>query len=343
MSITRGSVLAVLGLSLVLVGTIEAQAQGNRGNTTGTTSLELDGGGLSALRTFVMTLVAQVEESKQKIARLEAALAAEVRARQAADVVLQNNINAISGGGVTQAYVDAAIAQEAGERSTADTALEGQIANEAAARAAADLTFAPLSSVTALSALVPLAAHVTVAAGDINGLAGPHVIFSGANVHVRSGHASGDSLVQNGLGNLILGYNESGGYVPEERGGSHNVVAGPYHRYNFGVGLVVGYASRLGNDGASVSGGFMNQAAGEFSSVSGGSNNSANGMFAAVSGGDTNTAGGDAAAVSAGQMNQASGTLSSVSGGFNNQATATASTVGGGAGNINPDANTFVP
>ena len=349
MSLKHGSVLAALGLCLVLVGTVDAQAQGNRGNTS-TTTLEPDGSGLSALRAFVTTLAAQVEQDKQKIAQLEAALNAEISARQAADVVLQNNINAISGGGVTQAYVDAKVAEEAGARAAADTAeatargaadtaeasarsladdaLEGQIANEAAARAAADATFAPLSSVTALSALVPLAAHVTVAAGDINGLAGPHVIFSGANVHIRNGDASGDSFVSNGLGNLIVGYNQSGGFVPEERGGSHNVVVGPYHRYNFGVGLVAGFANRLGGFGASVSGG---------------SNNSAMGTFAAVSGGDNNTASGDTASVSAGQLNVASGVLSSVSGGFNNQATATASTVGGGNSNINATANSFVP
>jgi hypothetical protein len=321
MSIMRGSVLG-LGLCLVLVGTIEAQAQGNRENTSTTTTYEFDGG-LSALRTYVMTLVAQIEQSKGKIAQLEAALNAEISARQAADVVLQNQINAISGGGVTQAYVDAAVALERTERSTADAALEGQIANEAAARAAADALLAPLTALepfAALMPLAPLASYVSINTGTINDLAGPHIIFTGANVHVRSGHASGDSLVQNGRGNLILGYNESGGYVPAERGGSHNVVAGPFHRYNFGVGLVFGYASRLGGDGASVSGGFMNQAAGEFSSVSGGSINSATGMFAAVSGGDSNTAIGANSAVNGGSANDATGDFSAVSGGRDNTA-----------------------
>src|SRR5688500_10245707 len=89
MSMKRGSVLGVLVLCLVLVGTIETQAQGNRGNTT-TTTYEFEGG-LSALRTYVTTLIAQIEQSKGKIAQLEAALQAEISARQAADVVLQNN------------------------------------------------------------------------------------------------------------------------------------------------------------------------------------------------------------------------------------------------------------
>ena len=108
----------------MLVGTVEAQAQGNRGEylTTTTTSSTSRGGGLSALRAFVTTLVAQVEQNKQKIAQLEAALNAEISARQAADVVLQNNINAISGGGVTQAYVDTKVGAETAARVAADTA-----------------------------------------------------------------------------------------------------------------------------------------------------------------------------------------------------------------------------
>jgi hypothetical protein len=49
-----------------------------------------------------------------------------------------------------------------------------------------------------------------------------------------------------------------------------NDLAGPNDRYNFGVGLIVGGSSRLGNDGASVSGGFLNSAGGLFSTVAAG-------------------------------------------------------------------------
>src|SRR5687767_9899781 len=265
MSLERRSVLGVLVLCLVLVGTVNAQAQGNSGNRpnrlANTTNIDGDWGGLSALRTYVAALVAQIEQSQQKIAQLEAALSSEISARQTGDAALQAAIASLKPG-LTQADLDAAIAREAGLRSTADGSLEQQIADEAAARAAADLTFAPLSSVTALTALVPLASYVTVDTGTINGLAGPHVIFSGANVHVRNGDAWGDSMAANGRGNLVIGYNEDGGYSPTERGGSHNLVIGPYHRYNFAVGLITGYASRLGNIGASVTGGAGNEASG---------------------------------------------------------------------------------
>ena len=200
------------------------------------------------------------------------------------------------------------------------------------------------SSTPPLAPLTSLATYVTVDTGTINDLAGPHVIFTGANLHIRSGHFSGNSYTQNGRGNLVLGYNEpSDSTFPAERGGSHNLVVGPNHRYNFGVGLIVGGSSRLGSDGASVSGGFLNSAGGLFSSVGAGLRNDASGDFSSVAGGADNIASGNAGAISAGQMNQATGDLSSVSGGFNNTASGVFSTVGGGSNLTNPTAFTFVP
>ncbi len=295
MSIKRGSVLAVIGLCLVLVGTIEAQAQGNRGNTTTRPQLELDGGGLSALRTFVNALVVQVEQSKQKIAQLEAALNAEISARQAADVVAseqhQRHLGWRGNPGVCRLEAARSPSEAAGPGGSRRGRKQPAFDRRCSPRGAdcqrgcsprgcrRDVRAAELGDV-ALAALVPLAAHVTVAAGDINGLAGPHVIFSGANVHVRSG-SLGDSLLANGRGNLIVGYNESGGYVPEERGGSHNVVVGAGHRYNFGDGIGgrVRKPSRRRWLRASAAA-FINDAAANSSSVSGGSNNRATGMFA---------------------------------------------------------------
>ena len=319
MNLKRGSVLgALLLLSTVIsVDTVEAQAQG--------------------VPARVAALEMQIEQALASIAQLQAALVREAGARQAADGALDTGIRASKSGGVSQAVLDAAIAAEAAARSSADAALVGPVANEAAARAAFDATLAPLVS------LSPLAAHVTVQNGTVNDLVGPHVIFSGANVHIRSGHSSRDSLYGNGRGNLVVGYNEASGEAEPERGGSHNVVVGGFHRYNFGVGLVVGYASRLGGMGASVSGGMFNVAAGEFSSVSAGSRNQAIGMGASVSGGDSNVASGSNSAVSAGQFNQATGDSSAVSGGYTNTASGAFSAVGGASGVINSTGFTFVP
>jgi hypothetical protein len=319
MSLKRGSVLEVLIFSLVTIAAVEAQAQ---------TQAQGVPGRLAALE-------AQLDQALTSIAQLQAALESEASARQAADAALQTSLNGVAGGGVTQAVLDAAIAAESSARSDADAALQDQIDSEAAARAALDATLAPL---------VTLAPYVTVDTGTVHDLAGPHVIFTGANIHIRSGHVSGNSFTQNGLGNLILGYNEpSDSALPAERGGSHNLVVGPNHRYNFGVGLIVGGSSRLGNDGASVSGGFLNSASGLFSSVGAGLRNDASGDFSSVGAGADNIASGNTGTVSAGQMNQATGDLATVSGGFNNTASGVFSTVGGGSTVINSTAFTFVP
>lgn len=315
MSLKRGSVLGVFLFGLVLVPTVEAQAQG--------------------VPARVAVLEAQLEQALASIAQLKADLASEAGARKAAVDGLQASMNVQKGGGVTQAALDAAIASESALRVAGDAALQGRIDTEAAARAAFDATLAPLTS---------LATYVTVDTGTINDLAGPHIVFAGANVHIRSGHFSGNSYRENGLGNLILGYNEpSDSSFPAERAGSHNLVVGPNHRYNFGVGLVVGGSSRLGSDGASVSGGFLNSASGLFSSVGAGLRNDASGDFASISGGADNIASGNTGVVAAGQLNQATGDLSAVSGGFNNAASGVFSTVTGGSNVTNVTAFTVVP
>ena len=313
----RESAIGAVVLCLVLLGGVPSQAQAQ---------------GIPAR---VDALQAQLDQALATIAQLKTALKAEADARKAADATLQGNIDVMSGGGVTQAAVDAAVGAEAAARMAADTLLQGNIDTEAAQRAAFDATLASVSA---------LAPYVTVDTGTINDLAGPHVIFSGVNLHVRSGHPSGNSYTENGRGNLVVGYNEpSDSSFPAERGGSHNVVVGPNHRYNFGVGLIVGGSSRLGNDGASVSGGFMNTASGLFATAGAGLRNEASGDFASVSGGADNVAGANASAVSAGQLNQATGDLSSVSGGFNNVASGAFSAIGGGSSLVNVVGFTFIP
>jgi len=165
-------------------------------------------------------------------------------------------------------------------------------------------------------------ANVSVEDGTINGLIGPHFIFTGANVHIRSGSGSTDdftfvpetfdeSAVLLGLGNLVVGYNEDGvlfGLPVTDRtgSGSHNLIMGVKHKYPSFSGFVAG---------------FNNTISGEvFSAVSGGLNNEASGDGSSVSGGDGNTASGPSSSVSGGDNNMASGGSSSVSGGFNHTA-----------------------
>jgi hypothetical protein len=173
-----------------------------------------------------------------------------------------------------------------------------------------------------------LGQFVSVVSGLVDGVNGPHIYFTGANIHIVSGSTTtADSVT--GLGNLIIGYDEPplppGPRRPPpvvNRSGSHNLVIGRYHNFTkaaFG-GLVAGQANTISNEAVTVSGGVGNIASGVFSSVSGGVQNTASGEFSSVSGGTVNIASGGEASVTGGENNTASGANSIVSGGLNNTA-----------------------
>ena len=169
--------------------------------------------------------------------------------------------------------------------------------------------------------LKALLANVTRVGNDIT--------FSGVNVHIVDGSGTtGDDV--NGLGNLIVGYNELRG-SGDDRTGSHNIVVGFNNNYSSYGGLVVGNYNAISGQYSSVNGGAVNTASGNFASVSGGRVNTASGDFASVSGGIGNTASGiDSASVSGGNNNTASGNYSSVSGGGSNIASGDYANVSGG-------------
>jgi hypothetical protein len=175
------------------------------------------------------------------------------------------------------------------------------------------------------------------------------VIITGANLHIVNGLGSTDCTEErdeeeipipdcpNGVGNLIVGYNEPRFGDPDDpeniRTGSHNVVVGQRHNFSRIGGLVVGDLSTISGDFATVSGGRSNTASGDFAAVSGGESNTASGRSAAVSGGSLNTASGDVAAVSGGGNNTASGIAASISGGNFNIASGFIAVVSGGEEN----------
>jgi trimeric autotransporter adhesin len=191
------------------------------------------------------------------------------------------------------------------------------------------------------------------------GVAGPHIIFSGANIHIVSGSgATNDHGNPTGLGNLIIGYDEDpvnyfaggpGGGIPlspGDRSGSHNLVIGVANRFTEAAsgGLVAGALNTIRSPGASVTGGELNTASGSLASVSGGIKNTASGIAASVSGGGANTAdGGEGASVSGGALNTASGSEAAVSGGFGNTAGGFASVVIGGQNVIDNNNNSISP
>ncbi|MDC7690485.1 hypothetical protein [Vogesella indigofera] len=144
------------------------------------------------------------------------------------------------------------------------------------------------------------------------------LIFRGCNVVIQNG--KGSTITQNGLGNLIIGYNEDDTYEnvhdgPNDRSGSHNLIVGPEHTYASFGGLVAGYG---------------NFSRAPFSSILGGNKNNTTGMASTVAGGGSNTASSDYAAVGGGYYNQAGGNYSVISGGANNKASGVGSSVGGG-------------
>ncbi|HET9031959.1 MAG TPA: hypothetical protein VFN25_03535 [Dokdonella sp.] len=138
----------------------------------------------------------------------------------------------------------------------------------------------------------------------------PTARFTAVNVQVVNG-AGGMGTI-NGVGNLIVGYNEtdpgatefcsdgnhsdasscatSGGtWAANQRSGSHNLVVGNVNAYSRYGGFLAGRFNIVNGVYASVSGGANNSAKSALSSVSGGRANTAGGLFASVSGGVQHT------------------------------------------------------
>jgi hypothetical protein len=183
---------------------------------------------------------------------------------------------------------------------------------------------------------------------------GPLVQLAGVNLQIVNGLDDTESV--NGLGNLIIGYDEAntlahiaccsdGAYGDQascegageiwshsHKSGSHYLVTGSWNNYSQYGGIVAGYQNFATSAYSTVTGGKRNTASGIQSSVSGGVNNTAGGSKSSVSGGDSNTAGGINSSVSGGYNNTAGGGTSSVSGGDGNTAGGYARSVSGGNG-----------
>ena len=139
------------------------------------------------------------------------------------------------------------------------------------------------------------------------------VLLSGANLQVVNGE--GQSTAVNGLGNVIIGYNESDTSTMM-RGGSHNLVMGRMNQYASHGGLIHGLNNTiLSSEGAVIAG----------------SNNVVSGVRSAVLGGDQNTASGNKVVAVGGVHNEAKGSVAIVIGGSENVADGTATTIAGGA------------
>jgi hypothetical protein len=155
----------------------------------------------------------------------------------------------------------------------------------------------------------------------------PVALFRGINVQVVNG--TGETQTANGLGNLIIGYDQpsvgsficslgtadteaacrAGGgiWAQSHKGGSHNIVGGDFNNYPSYGGLVLGLENAATAPYAVVIGGARNRAGGGLSTVNGGSYNAAGGIYSTVGGGFANQATGEFATVGGGTQRTAPG------------------------------------
>ncbi len=186
-----------------------------------------------------------------------------------------------------------------------------------------------------------LGPFVTVDSNPELGVVGPNIAFKGANIHIESGSGStNDNGECSGLGNLIIGYNETGTgsnlppYSYTSRRGSHNLILGRYNTFNEvawgGIvggegnqlnnfeGLVTGNTNLVSGPWCAVLSGFGNEARGNQSCVVGGLFNLVIGEDSVDLSGVDNIEWGLASATLSGGINEDNGFASTVVGGSNN-------------------------
>lgn len=157
------------------------------------------------------------------------------------------------------------------------------------------------------------------------------VVVSGANLQVVNG--LGTDLSQNGLGNIIGGYNTPAAESELlERTGSHNIIVGQGQRYTGNCNLIGGQ-DNLASGTWGIVLGTQNDLGGIRNVMIGGSNNQANGAVNVVLGGVSNVIDGDWNVVLGGQSNQANGQKNVVLGGQGNVAVGGRGVIMGGRTN----------
>lgn len=154
-------------------------------------------------------------------------------------------------------------------------------------------------------------------------------------------NTTGSTATTNGLGNLIIGYNEESG--TNVRTGSHNIVFGTENAFQSYGGLVGGSSNDIALPYSSVLGGFDNFSNNDWSVVVGGAGNQAAQEYSVVVGGQLNHGGGDYSVVVGGLNNQSLiSTHGVVVGGKDNFASGLYSTAVGGLNNKSAGLRTVV-
>lgn len=155
-----------------------------------------------------------------------------------------------------------------------------------------------------------------------------------SDVNLQLVNGTDDTETMNGLGNLIVGYNELGNPALDDRTGSHNVVVGKSNTYTRYGSLVTGWQNTSEGIYTAVTAGNMNAVLADFSVITGGLSNTTSNLAAIILGGRSNTASGFGAAILGGRDNQATGGSATVTGGRFNVAQGPRSLIAGGESNL---------
>jgi len=183
----------------------------------------------------------------------------------------------------------------------------------------------------------------------------PTAEFSGVNIQVNDGSNNTVGFV-NGLGNIIIGYNEDSSIALEFcsdpqftaeipcgiagetwakniHRGSHNLILGRGNSYDDYGSIISGENNVVNGTNTSIISGALNNVSGSYAITVGGNKNIASGIISALIGGRENEANVNYSTVSGGFKNIASGEYSSINGGQTNLASGNYSTVSGGLRN----------
>jgi len=157
------------------------------------------------------------------------------------------------------------------------------------------------------------------------------VYVADANLHIRDGSGGTDGST-NGLGNLIIGYDEDDG--ADDKSGSHNIILGEDHSYSGYGGIVSGHNNTISGRDASAIGGQTNTVTGDNAVTIGGQTTLVDGWSAAALGGTGNIASGLTAAIVGGQDNEALSSQSVVVAGRENISDGGSALIAGGEDNF---------
>jgi len=279
----------------------------------------------SDLASLNQDLAAELDAAAQRIAALEATVASLKASVADHDQVLENTANHL-------ATLDTTTEELGADLFATKTDLGTRVANletsgdDHAVRL--DTAEGDLRDVVMWQADVsPLFDYLTVDTSTDS------VVFEGANVFVQSGSGSTDGTV-NGLGNLIVGYNEFTSDRPTYQAGSHNIVVGSENGFTSYGSIVSGSNNRTAAPYSAVIGGYSNAATGSYATALGGYEGSVSGDYATIVAGSLNDASGDYSVILGGAANDAKASYSSISGGESNTASGSLSSILGGYKNI---------